>query len=98
MNECDSFIVESCRKNFLSKGIDLSCEQILNKIKSLNSSINSDFFLLWNFYSKDPPPPPYNYLFEMKEDALKFANKANLKYSIECKVSSSNGFWELKYD
>lgn len=100
--DLDYFIVESCKKNLYSKGIDLSSQEILDKIKNIsklamNDCSDQNFAYLWTMYNKEPPPPPYSYTFETEDEAINFANRAMKKYNIICDiVSHDSGHWKLK--
>ena len=99
--DLDYFILESCRKSLLSKGIDLSHKQILNKIKKLHNLYDKfnftqhSLFHLWNMYNNDPPQPPYNYCFETQKEAASFAKKAKEKYNVNCKIIPQDSVWKL---
>lgn len=97
----DYFILESCRKSLASKGIDLSHNQILDRIKKLHHLYNKfnftqhSLFHLWTMYNTDPPCPPYNYCFETQKEALSFAKKAKEKYNVKCRITPQDKCWRL---
>jgi len=99
--DLDYFILESCRKSLLSKGLDLSHNQILKRIKKLHKLYDKfnftqhSLFHLWSMYNTDPPHPPYNYYFETQNEAASFAKKAKEKYNVKCEITPQNRVWKL---
>jgi hypothetical protein len=94
--ELDYFILEVCRKSLSSRGISLTHNQILDKVKNIYSlfskfnDTNHSLAYLWSMYNSDPPYPPYNYFFETQNEALSFAKKVKDKYNINCEINLTN--------
>lgn len=100
--DLDYFIIEACKKSLYSKGIDLSYQEILDRVKKVSNLVNKvnhtnkSFAYLWTMYNKEPPPPPYSFTFETEDEAVNFADRVKKKYNVNCNITpQSSGYWRL---